>query len=603
MPSSPQSSLFTVDLEPTGRRARVPAGATLLDAARAAGVDIVASCGGVGICGTCVVKIVRGEVSALNQQEREVLSPEEVRQGLRLACQTQVLGDVGVDIPPASLVRGQRLQLEGQSTDFPFQPAAQIVDIACAPPDLRDLRADMTRVNDALGAAGKPPLAASVEQMDELSARLRREGWRARLVCFPDGRLAASLRSGSPVLGVAMDLGTTKLALYLLDLTTGGTLAAAGVVNPQIAYGEDVISRISYANRGREQRRQLQTMLVNTINQTVQAECARLGLDPSQVVEYAAAGNTAIHHLFCGLEVEQLGRAPYVALVDQALSLQAAELGLAGAPGARVYLPPNIAGYVGADHVAALTASQERLQESPALLVDIGTNTEISLQVDGRWFSCSCASGPAFEGAHIHDGMRAAPGAIEKVEFSESGLRLHTIGDLPPVGICGSGVLHAVAQLLEHQRVDRRGVFTPRLPGGFQLVSADQSGHGREIVITRKDIHEIQLAKAAIRAGIQTLCRRAGIQETDIRSFVIAGAFGTHLDLASAIKVGMFPPLPASVFHQVGNAAGVGARMMLASISARQAAERLARLSEYIELTIAPEFTGYYENAIYFPER
>ncbi len=593
--------VFTVDLEPTGRRARVPAGTSLLDAARAAGVDIVASCSGLGVCGTCALRVVSGMVTPLNSAEQDALSTAEIDQGLRLACQTAVLGDVRVDIPASSLVRGQRLQIEGWQVEATLQPAVEIVEIACPPPNLQDLRADIARVNDVLAAQGKPALQADASQLDDLSALLRREGWQARLACFSGGRLAAALPAGSAVLGAAMDLGTTKLAIYLLDLTTGGTLAAVGVMNPQIAYGEDVISRISYANRGREQRRQLQTLLVGAVNQAVQSECARLGLDPAQIVEYVAVGNTAIHHLFCGLEVEQLGRAPYVALADHALDFRAAELGLVGSPGARVYLPPNIAGYVGADHFSALAASQEHLAQSPALLVDIGTNTEISLHVDGLWYSCSCASGPAFEGAHIQDGMRAAPGAIEKVEFTGDVLRLHTIGGQPPVGICGSGVLHAVAELLDHERIDNRGVFTPRLPGGFQLAAAEQSGHGRAIVLTRKDINEIQLAKAAIRGGIRTLCQRAGIPETAIRSFVVAGAFGTHLDLASAVRIGMFPPLPLEAFHQVGNAAGVGARLMLTSQSVRQAAERLAWMSNYIELTVAPEFTGFYENSIYFP--
>lgn len=324
-----------------------------------------------------------------------------------------------------------------------------------------------------------------------------------------------------------------------------------------------------------------------------------------------AVGNTAIHHLFCGLPVEQLGAAPYVPVVSSPLEFAASEIGLAAAPGARIFMPANIAGYVGADHVSALLASRSYASERTALLVDIGTNTEVSLTYQGKVYSCSCASGPAFEGAHIKDGMRAAPGAIDRVRISGTDVRLTTIKNVAPVGICGSGILNAVAEMLNAGIVDARGVlrggekFAARMRANgrladFILVPAGDTGHGREITVTRKDVNEIQLAKGAIRAGIEILLKDAGIQAEEIDEFIIAGAFGTYLDLNSAVRVGMFPALPLERYHQVGNAAGVGAKEMLVSTVHRVEAAQIVERVSYIELTTHPGFTPQFVEAMYF---
>ncbi|MBA4421218.1 MAG: hypothetical protein C0391_08725 [Anaerolinea sp.] len=338
------------------------------------------------------------------------------------------------------------------------------------------------------------------------------------------------------------------------------------------------------------------------INQAVEEQCQTLGYDTDQIVDVVAVGNTVIHHIFCGLPVEQLGRSPYVPVVRDALTFNAAEIGLKAAPGAQVYLPPNIAGYVGADHVAALVASQEFFNGNTAMLVDIGTNTEISLVLGERILSCSCASGPAFEGAHLHDGMRAATGAIDKIVFKDGKVVTHTIGGLAPVGICGSGILNSLAEMLNAGVLDRRGVLREKRKGDYVLVEAAKTGHGRDIVITRKDVNEIQLAKGAIRGGMLTLQVKAGLKDEEITSFIAAGAFGTHLDTRSAIRVGMFPNIPLERFHQVGNAAGMGAKQMLLSREKRLQAENMIEKVEYLELTIVPEFTQLYADSMYFPQ-
>lgn len=606
-----RKSKYIVDLEPVGRRVEVEAGTTLLEAAQRAGIDLVASCGGIGICGTCRVRIVQGQVTPVTLTEEEALDQAQREAGFRLACQTEPLSDVRLDIPPESLTAVQQMQVEGRESHVPVMPLVAAVDLALEQPDLEDLRSDLARVDEALGKLGYAPLKGSLALLGQLSHFLRGHEWRARLTLrqLPGAsELVSVLPEGAPLLGLAMDMGSTKLALYLVDLDTGATLARAGVMNPQIAYGEDVVSRIAFANRGEENRKTLQVRLVETINEAVSAFLKELGLTVDHLVDVAAVGNTAIHHLFCGLPVEQLGSAPYVPVVSEPISFAAAEIGLSAAPGAEVFMPANIAGYVGADHVSALLATQSYAAQRTTLVVDIGTNTEVSLTHRGQVYSCSCASGPAFEGAHIHDGMRAAPGAIDRVNIRGDEIVLTTIGSLPPVGICGSGILQAVAQMLDAGIVDERGVLLAgservRKNGRqatFILAAADETAHGREIQVTRKDVNEIQLAKGAIRAGIEILLKEAGIHAEVIDAFIIAGAFGTYLDLGSALRVGMFPAIPLERYHQVGNAAGVGAKEMLISRQRRAEAARIAGQVQYIELTTHPDFTPQFVEAMYF---
>jgi uncharacterized 2Fe-2S/4Fe-4S cluster protein (DUF4445 family) len=293
-----------------------------------------------------------------------------------------------------------------------------------------------------------------------------------------------------------------------------------------------------------------------------------------------------MHHLVAGLAVEQLGRAPYAPVTTRSLLIPAAQLGLQLGPDAPVYLPPVIAGYVGADHLAMLLATG---MDRPAagdsrriVALDIGTNTEISLRANGRITCCSCASGPAFEGAHIREGMRAAPGAIERAAWKGGRILWQTIDAAPPVGICGSGILDVVAALLDGGLLKASGQL---LDGGsYPLVPADETGLGRDLLVTRRDVHEVQLAKAAIRAGTEVLLQHAGLSAHDVDEFIVAGAFGTYLDLRSAVRVGMFPPLPLEKIRQVGNAAGVGARQMLVSQAQRRKGEELAQRLAYVEL-------------------
>jgi len=598
---------FLIDLEPIGRRIEVQAGASLLEAAQQAGVDLVAACGGMGICGTCRVRPVRGEFNPLTPGEEEQLDAAQLASGSRLACQAVPRSDARVEIPPESLPAPQKMQIDGRQAVVALQPAVRAVDLALEPPELHDLRSDLSRVQDALlpelqGA----PLQGDLAALEQLSMELRQNQWNVRLA-LKDSRLVGTFARGTPLLGLAVDLGSTKLAVYVVNLESGATLAQSGVMNPQISYGEDVVNRIAFANRGEGNRRMLQERVMEVLNGTAAGLCARADADPDQIVEAVVVGNTAMHHFFTHLPVVQLGAAPYVAAVSQPLEVRAAELGLKAAPGAQVYLPANIAGYVGGDHTAALLATRS-FPGQRRVLVDIGTNTEISLVSGDELYSCSTASGPAFEGAHIHDGMRAAPGAIERVRLQRDGVaQVWTIGGMAPVGICGSGILQAVAELRSAGVIDHRGTLQKGAPGvrstdgkaEFLLVAAAQTGHGRDVVVTRRDVNEIQLAKGAIRAGIEIMLQKGGITAADVDEWVIAGAFGTYLDLGSAVQVGMFPDVPLNRFHQVGNAAGMGAKQMLLSLAERREATRLAGRAHYVELTVEPGFTDEFMKDMY----
>jgi len=419
--------------------------------------------------------------------------------------------------------------------------------------------------------------------------------------------VVALLPPGAPSLGIAVDIGTTKVAVFLVDLASGRTLASEGMMNPQIAYGEDVIARMANADASLAQAVQMQSLLVEALNGAIARLTTQVGSGPAEVLDMVAVGNTAIHHLFVRLPVRQLALAPYVPTVTAALDVKARELGLALAPGAYVHLLPNIAGYVGADHVAMLLATGMGEVEGIVLALDIGTNTEVCLASGGRMLSTSCASGPAFEGAHIKHGMRAANGAIERVRFVEGEIEYQTIGDEPAVGLCGSGALDALAELFLAGVVDERGRMRdhPRVSGDkakreFLLAGSGQgeAAHSH-ITFTQRDVSELLLAKGAMRTGINVLLKTHGLAAADIDRVILAGAFGTYIDVRNAMVVGMLPEMPVERVTQVGNAAGLGARMALISRAKRAEAAVLAQRVGYVELAADPDFSRIFAGAMY----
>jgi uncharacterized 2Fe-2S/4Fe-4S cluster protein (DUF4445 family) len=498
-----------------------------------------------------------------------------VAQCLELSAREPVLS-----IEP--VVAGYELQMEGTTLKEPLADWENLCESLKERYGLGDLRPDLSLL------CSLPPI-------------LRASDWNV-VVAERDREIINVRPHGQRLLGMAIDLGTTKIAAYLVDLNTGESLASLGVINPQIAYGEDVMSRITYAMEGNNQ--ELGESVVRTINQLIK----EASNNPEEVTEISLAGNTAMHHLLLGLPVQHLGRAPYLPAIQHSLDIKARDLGLQAAPGAYVHFLPNVAGFIGGDHVAMLLATGLHETTKTAIAIDVGTNTEISLVTRGIINSLSCASGPAFEGAGIKHGMRATSGAIEGVEIGNDRNYLKVIGNISPAGICGSGILDAVYQLRKQSIIDQRGrlqdhplVRQSSRGHEFILASGNTTGTGQDIVITQRDIGAIQLAKAAIRTGINILLGETGTKENEIDEVIIAGAFGSYIDLASATGIGMFPSLPLARFYQVGNAAGLGAKLALISRKNRTAAEEIARRIRYIELTTHPKFKHEFSRSLQLP--
>jgi uncharacterized 2Fe-2S/4Fe-4S cluster protein (DUF4445 family) len=610
MNDSRQMKQCQLILEPVGRRIDIAPQTSILTAARQAGIEISAVCGGNGSCGMCKVIPILGEYSALSETEKEQLRPTEIKAGFRLACQTLVLSDGTVQVPPESLATLQRLQLESTRSRVPIKSTFKRELVTLFPGNLDDKNLVMDQVYQTLHDRGYPRVVIPQKIIPQLLRIFRDYQLRASLV-FNAGRLVAVIPPEAAVAGYAVDIGTTKIAGYLVDLLTGETLASGGAPNPQIAYGEDIISRIKYTDENPQGAAILQTIIVNTINQLLDYLCRQVGICNEQVIDCVMVGNTAMQHLLIGVPVHSLGTAPYLPATTKSDRIPARNLGINLAESAYVYFPPIIAGFVGSDHAAMLLSSQARESGKTILALDIGTNTEISLINKKIHLTCSCASGPAFEGAHIGNGMRAVAGAIERIYMDKDGIQVQTIANEPAIGICGSGILDAVAEMRKVGLIDERGSFQKTdarfsiEEGGARLVlvPANLTGHGREIALTRKDINKIQLAKAAIRSGVEVLLNQMGITKDEIEVFIVAGAFGTYLDVKNSIRIGMFPDLPLDRFKQVGNSAGQGARELLVSNTKRMEVNRMVKHIQYVELTSVPHYQDVFIDALRIDSR
>jgi uncharacterized 2Fe-2S/4Fe-4S cluster protein (DUF4445 family) len=588
-----------VVFEPIGKRIEVAPNTNLLEAARQAGFALASACGGMGRCGQCRLVILAGSVSPPTVDEEYILTELELQRGQRLACHTHIYSNVKVHVPSSSLITTQRLQLTGDLGESTLDPLVHTYDLEVSPPTLYDPRSDLERLAAALPPTSDQPIGAEPAVVCQISSVARACNW--HLTAFlRDAEIVGVVPSGLPPVGLAVDLGTTKIAASLLDLTNGNELALAGVLNPQIGYGEDVISRLTYARRKPDGGHTLAAMVWETLDNLLGKLTEQAGVSCTQVADICLVGNTAMTHLLIELPVHQLAVSPYVAATNAAIDLKARDVGLNTAPGAYIHVLPGIGGFVGADHVAMILASRLAQTEQTAIGIDIGTNTEIVLARPERDFltSVSCASGPAFEGAHISDGMRAAAGAIEAVELTATGIELKTVENAPVIGLCGSGIIDSVAELRRWHLINERGRFDlrhQRVRKGrhgaeFLLAPAGQSGNQRDVVITQKDINEIQLAKGAIRAGLEVLLDATDTMPEEVQEVIIAGAFGSFLNVQNALAMGLFPRLPNVHYRQVGNAALVGAKWALVSRQVRERARRIAAQTHYLELSTYPKF-------------
>lgn len=602
---------FWATFLPGKQRIRNLPGETLLDCARRAGIRIASVCGGRGLCKSCVVRVTDGPISAPTAGDRAFLSETEVATHWRRACQTFLAGDCQVEVSARALALPTRTYVESEDVWIHPDPAVRLCRITVPAASLQSPQADDQRLMNALNArwAGAGSRIDSDVQR-ALPAVLRDAG----------GRVAAAVRFGEiiglmashkgPVPGLAVDVGTTNISMLLVDLRTGRTLASRGLENPQGLHGADVITRIGYARSSPEALDRLRQLAITAINCAAASLCASRSLSPAQIADVVIVGNTTMHHLLLGLPVDQLAKAPFVPAVSNAVDIKARDLGITVMPGAYVHMLPNIAGFVGADHTAVLLAISSDRERRTVLALDIGTNTEISLLHHGKLASLSSPSGPALEGGHIACGMRSGPGAIESVEIVGDAVRIKTIDDATPVGICGSGVLDVTAQLCLAGIVDASGRMLEGHPrvrtrnGQREFILADERETGGEpVVFSQCDLRAVQLAKGAVRAGVSVLLEHAGLSEDQLDQVIIAGGFGNYISLASAVAIDMLPALPLDRFAQIGNAAAIGAKLALVSCPHRAEAQVIARSGHYLELANSAGFNGTFMKSIRFPPR
>ncbi len=585
-------------------------GETILDSARRSRIRIASSCGGHGTCVSCAIQFIKGDIPEPVEADKDVFSDRRLKEGWRRACLTKIEGDCSVFVPPRATAAPVRTQVDGQAEVIDFEPAVKVIPFDMPPADLEDCRSDDQRLREALaadhpGACEKFDAALLQTLADDLRA-WKWHGW----IASCEGEVIAAGPKGGHALGLAVDLGTTNVSGFLIDMTTGETLAAEGLANPQTVYGADLITYASQIRRNPEVAETLQQLAIDALNQLADDLCDACGMKKAHIVEVTVAGNTMMHHLLLGLPVRQLAMSPFVSALSDAFNLKARGLGVDIAPGAYIHLLPNIAGFIGGDHVASLLASPPE-DDRPVIIMDIGTNTEISLVEGQEITSVSCPSGPAFEGGHITCGMRAAQGAIEMVRIKGDEVQLEVIDDGAPVGLCGSGVLDVTAQIHLAGVCDDRGRLDEDNPHvrvidgkrHFVMAEEDVAGGPTAITFSQDDLRAVQLAKAAIRSATDLLLEATGHTEQDLGRVIIAGAFGNYIDIGSALAIGMLPDLPFNKFAQIGNAAGDGARYALLSLSQREEAKNIARRSNYMELASTASYMKVFGSRINFEKR
>ena len=605
--------------EPDGKRVRVEAGITILQAVKEAGIIIRSECGGRGVCGKCKVIVKNADaISEISSIERKLLSQCEIEEGYRLSCQTRIFKDVMIMIPLESRVETRKMEVHGVERRVEINPIIRKVYVELKEPTLSDIKPDLERlleaVEERLGIRGV--LEFDFNVLRKLPEILRSSKWNVTAVLWSNRLIDVEPGdTTNEIFGMAVDIGTSKIVCHLVDLKSGETLAVGSMENPQILYGEDVISRIAYASSSNHNLDSLQKLVVDGINKVFVEVCQKAGVNPDKVYEAVVVGNTAMHHLFLGIQPKYLALSPYTPAFKGSITLMAKNLNINQMnSGGIITTLPLIAGFVGADAVADILATGIHESEDNVLLVDIGTNTEIIVGNKEDMICCSCASGPAFEGVHIKDGMKAVTGAIERIRITRNfEVEYETIGGVKPRGLCGSAVIDVVAEMFKHGIIDCNGKFNlsvsiPRLKRterGFEFVIAwqNETATGREITITQKDIRELQLAKAAIYTGCSILMRKKNLREYDISTLFIAGAFGNYINPENAKIIGLIPDIPTEKIKFVGNTAVMGAKMALISKEVRQTAESLSKLVRYHELAADPDFHSEFINAIPIPNR
>ena len=626
----------TVLFQPSGRRGQIEAGKTVLRAAQDLGVVLESVCGGEGVCGKCKVRLEEGlfdreslhseksHLSDFRPEESEAVSEAERAEGYRLACLATIQGDVQIYVPEQTRGKSQIIRKDAGDVAIRLDPGVKTYPLTLPPPTLHEPLGDFERLLRGLTACSLKDLSIAHSALQRLPESLRAGNWEVTAFVWMD-RLILDVQPGTveDYYGVAVDIGTTTVAAYLCNLRNGQLVAADSIMNPQVIYGEDVMARITYAMMNApEGLSRMREAITTGLNDLIRSVATSSRVLPEHIFEMTVVGNTAMHHIFLGINPRHLGLSPFPPAIHHSLDLKARDLGIRIHPEANVHILPIEAGFVGADNVGVLICETPYHKDEIALIIDVGTNGELVLGNRRRVASSSCATGPALEGAHLQFGMRAAPGAIERVRIDPKTfhVRYKVIGveqwsdQVPPAqiqarGICGSGVIEAVAEMFTAGILDMTGRIqenpnNPRLRNtgrwpAFVIAEAGETAIGQDITISVPDVRAVQLAKGALYAGAKIMMKALGVQRLD--KVVLAGGFGSYIDPLRAMILGMFPDCGLKNVVTVGNAAGDGARIALLDRKKRVEADEIARQVEYIELTICPDFTMEFAEAMHFP--
>ncbi|MDK2929876.1 MAG: hypothetical protein PWR07_7 [Bacillota bacterium] len=623
---------YTVRFLPSGRSIPVPEGKTILDAAIAGGITLRSACGGSGTCGQCRVVVRSGRVDA---PRSERVRPEDAALGMVLACQAVVQSDLEVEVPEASLLsehqvlaagraRGQTVgegEGEGKSEGerAHLRPVFRKTFLRLPEPGLEDASSDLTRLYTALAKEeGSRNFQVGLELLRKVPRLMREGAWQVTVSCV-DARGMTEVvdispgRDDTPVYGLAVDVGTTTCVTHLVDLLTGETLDVRGAYNRQARYGDDVISRIIYADENDDGLVKLQGAVIETINDLVAGAASHLGIRGEDIRVVVAAGNTTMTHLLLGVPPTYIRLEPYTPAATSVPPVKARDIGLAVAPDAWVFCLPGVASYVGGDITSGVVATGVASSDDVVLFVDIGTNGEMVLGNRDWLLACACSAGPAFEGVGIRHGMRAMKGAIERVEVdpSRDAVVYRTIGAARPAGICGSGLIDCLASLRRAGIISRNGSFDTAYEGRrmragdsgpeFVLAFAEETATGEDIYISEPDVKNLIRSKAAVYAGIRSMLRMVDQDISDIKKILVAGGFGNYLNVRKAIEIGLLPDLPESVYRYVGNTSVEGAKMCLLRREARREVELVARRMTYLELSVGNTFMEEFVSALFLP--
>lgn len=595
----------TVTFEPEGKTVS-ESSRTLLELAQDGNVGLRGECGGTGVCGKCRVQIVRiyGALNDPTEKERDHLNEDEIAQGYRLGCQARVLsGKCTVYIPPESRTGVRAISGKGLDEEVPLDPAVKKVRLHLKQPTFDDPQPDLERLDDALGERMNVPLNV----LAHLPGVLRAADWDVTAALWKNQVLAIEPGDTTrDAFGVAVDIGSSKIICHLVNLETGETTARTHAENPQIMYGEDVVSRITYASRSPDHLKKLQKLAVDAINTLIAEACGLSRTSPEKIYEVVFVGNSVMHHLFLGITPKYIGVAPFIPAVGGQVSYPAKEIGLETNPGGMVTALPLIGGYIGSDAVANLLITKIYEKDEVSLVIDIGTNSEILLGNAEKIVACSAPSGPSFEGAHISSGMKAVSGAIESVRIEGTDVIYTTIDGVRPKGICGSGVIDLVAELSLAGVITRNGKFKdlghPRIVVDdvpkFVVARKDETGTERDITITERDINEFLLAKGSLRAGWTILAEKYGIKPSQIAKIYLAGSFGTHIDIDHAVTLELIPEIGRENVVFAGETAVGGAKIALKSVHERDRLAQILREVHYVELSVEKTFNREYLRSI-----